>query len=72
MRHNIDQSSSGFALVAVLFIMVIMSAAVLMMSRLADMQAAERTMDLMGARALSAAKSGLPIKPCNLEYAIRL
>ncbi|MEC8011134.1 MAG: hypothetical protein VX185_10270 [Pseudomonadota bacterium] len=59
MHHNIDQSSSGFALVAVLFIMVIMSAAVLMMSRLADMQAAERTMDLMGARALSAAKSGL-------------
>jgi len=47
------------ALIAVVFIMVIMSAAVLMMSRLADMQSAERTLDLLGARAQSAAQSGL-------------
>lgn len=49
----------GMALIAVVFIMVIMSGAVLMMSRFSDIQAAERSMDLMGARALSAAQSGL-------------
>jgi MSHA biogenesis protein MshP len=47
------------ALVAVIFIMVIMSGAVLMMSRLADMQAAERTLDLLGARAQFSAQAGL-------------
>lgn len=49
----------GFALIAVIFLMVVLSGAVLMMSRLADMQAAERTMDIMGARAQSSAKAGL-------------
>lgn len=57
--HRMKNTSRGMALVAVIFIMVIMSGAVLMMSRLGDMQAAERTMDLMGARALSSAQSGL-------------
>lgn len=51
--------AQGMALIAVIFIMIVMSGAVLMMSRLADMQAAERTMDVMAARANSAAKSGL-------------
>jgi len=59
MRPNVKNLQQGMALVAVIFIMIVMSGAVLMMSRLADMQSAERTMDLMGARALSAAKSGL-------------
>ena len=53
------RKAQGMALIAVIFIMIIMSGAVLMMSRLADMQAAERTMDLLGARADFSAQSGL-------------
>ena len=56
---SVGRSVQGMALIAVIFIMVIMSGAVLMMSRLADMQAAERTMDLLGARADFSAQAGL-------------
>lgn len=54
-----QSNQQGMALIAVIFIMIVMSGAVLMMSRLADMQSAERTMDINGARAQSAAQSGL-------------
>lgn len=59
IKPLLQRQAKGMALIAVIFIMVIMSGAVLMMSRLADMQAAERTMDLMAARAQSSAKAGL-------------
>lgn len=58
-NHQSLQQQNGMALIAVIFIMIVMSGAVLMMSRLADMQAAERTMDVMAARAQSSAKAGL-------------
>lgn len=51
--------SQGMALVAVVFLMVIMSGAVLMMSRLSDMQNAERTLEILSVRAQSAAQAGL-------------
>ena len=58
-RFFLQRIPRGFALIAVIFIMVIMSGAVLMMSRFADMQSAERSMDIMGARAQSSARSAL-------------
>jgi len=63
MFHKINQSilknNNGFALIAVIFLMVIMAGAVLMMGRLSDMQQAERNLEVLGARANSAAKSAL-------------
>ena len=61
-KHHILNSKpqqQGMALIAVIFLMVIMSGAVLMMSRLSDMQNAERALEILGARGQMAAQSGL-------------